>query len=239
MNKKINYINSISFIVPCFNEKDNIIETIKQIEYSVIDIDNLKYELIIIDDASKDNTLKVVQLYQNKNDNIKIISNKSNLGLGGSIKRGFRAAKNDYLMYLPGDNCHTKDEIRKLLNAKNKSDVILSYYINKNDRPFMRKFFTSIYTPFLNLIYGMKLPYYNGIAIYKNDIIHNIDFQTSGFTWQIELLVKIFKNKNRTIQIIPTYLNERNKGESKAFKLKNCIKVVYSIFSIFIWNIKN
>ena len=96
---------------------------------------------------------------------------------------------------LPGDNCHSHEEIRKLLLTKNKTEVVLSYYENKNDRPFFRKMFTLIYTPFLNFIFRMNLPYYNGIAIYKKTIIDNIDFQTSGFTWQIELLVKLFKKK--------------------------------------------
>ena len=239
MTQKINFIRDISFIVPCYNEEDNIIETLEQIKLSTINIIDFEYEIVIVNDASTDNTLKKVEIYKLDNKNIKILSNKSNLGLGGSIKRGFKAAKFSYLMYLPGDNCHSHEEIRKLLLTKDKTEVVLSYYENKNDRPFFRKMFTLIYTPFLNLIFRMNLPYYNGIAIYQKNIIDNIDFQTSGFTWQIELLVKLFKNKNRTIQIIPTLLNERNKGKSKAFKIKNCFKVIYSIFSIFIWSIKN
>ena len=50
---------------------------------------------------------------QKMNKKIKIIQNKVNKGLGGSIKKGLDNIQNDYVMYLPGDNCHSKTEIKK------------------------------------------------------------------------------------------------------------------------------
>ena len=96
-----------------------------------------------------------------------------------------------------------------------------------------------MYTPFLNFIFNKNLPYYNGIAIYRKKIIEKINLTTSGFTWQIEFLVKILKNKKIKLILQPTLLNERSYGKSKAFRLKNCFVVVYSILNIWIWNIFN
>ena len=166
MNTIKNIFSSISFIVPCYNEEDNISDVINEIESAVISFSNIVYEIIIIDDASKDKTLKIIKKMQKMNKNIKIIQNKENKGLGGSIKKGFCNIQNDYVMYLPGDNCHSKTEIKKLLEVNSDFDILLSYYSNARTRNLFRRLFTYLYTPFLNLIFGLNLPYYNGIAIY-------------------------------------------------------------------------
>tara|TARA_Y100001970_G_scaffold121407_1_gene150604 strand:- start:10885 stop:11580 length:696 start_codon:yes stop_codon:yes gene_type:complete len=229
----------ISYIVPCFNESKNIREVYNQIilanEYSNIS----DYEIILINDFSNDNTLEIFEDIQKQNKKIIIKNNYKNLGLGRSIKEGLNIANKEYVMYLPGDNCHSSSEISKMLLEENNYDILLSYYSNKKDRSFFRWIFTAIYTPFLNLIFNKKLPYYNGIAIYKKNIVDNVNLVTSGFTWQIELLVKILKDKKILLKLKPTILNERNHGKSKAFRLKNCFIVIYSILNIWIWNLFN
>ena len=230
---------NISYVVPCYNEEKNIEKVYKEIikanNYSKV----IDYEIILINDSSLDNTLDVLKELSKKNSKIKIINNYKNLGLGKSIKQGFKNIEKDYVMYLPGDNCHSSSEISKLISIKTNFDILLSYYSNKKERSLFRRIFTATYTPFLNLIFNKKLPYYNGIAIYKKKIVKNIDIKTSGFTWQIELLIKSLKDRKIKLILESTILNERKQGESKAFRIKNCLIVVYSIFTIWIWNIFN
>ena len=229
-------IDSISFVVPCYNEQENVSEVVKQIE-KALDTSIVSYEIILINDHSDDQTGKIMFDLKKLNHNIKIITNNYNLGLGGSLSKGFKQCKCDYVMYLPGDNCHSYTEIRKMILQKN-FDVLLSFYSNSHERNFFRKLFTSVYTPFLNLIFRLNLPYYNGIAIYKRKLLKDFVIKSSGFTWQIELLVKILKLQNIRLILLPTILKERNRGKSKAFKIKNSILVIYSIFIIFYNSLK-
>lgn len=234
-----NRISNISFVVPCYNEMHSIKLTINEIIKSLTSLKIENYEIIIIDDASDDSTRNIILEEKQLNNNLKLIINKINLGLGGSVKKGFAEANFENIMYLPGDNCHPSEEIIKLLKLENKYDLILSYYYNVNVRPFLRNLFTNIYTPFLNFIFNLKLPYYNGICIYKKSILENIEFKSNSFTWQIELLVQIFKKNNPNVVFVPTLLKERINDSSKAFRLKNSILVIYSIIKLFFWNIKN
>ena len=230
---------NISYLIPCYNEEKNIEKVYNQI----IEANNksalLDFEIILINDCSTDNTLNILIRLKKNDDRIQILDNNKNLGLGKSIKVGLKKAKKDYIMYLPGDNCHSSSEISKLISIKNNYDIILSYYSNKNERAFFRRMFTAFYTPFLNFIFRKNLPYYNGIAVYKKNIINKINIKTSGFTWQIELLIKTLKNKQIKLALEPTILNERNEGKSKAFRIKNCFIVIYSIINIWLWNIFN
>ena len=229
----------ISYIVPCFNESKSIKKVYNHIKIANKNAEILDYELILINDYSSDDTLEVLKYLQKNDKKIKIINNIKNLGLGRSIKVGIEQASKDFLMYLPGDDCHSSSEIIKLLRVKEYYDILLSFYSNKNQRSLFRRIFTAMYTPFLNFIFNKNLPYYNGIAIYRKKKIEKINLTTSGFTWQIEFLVKILKNKKIKLILQPTLLNERSYGKSKAFRLKNCFVVVYSILNIWIWNIFN
>lgn len=232
-----NKISNISFVVPCYNEMHSIELTIAEILKSLKNLKIINYEIIIIDDASTDLTRKIILEQIKKNKNIKLLINKENLGLGGSVKKGFNNVIYDNIMYLPGDNCHPSEEINKLLMIDGNYDLILSYYSNSHVRPFFRNLFTNLYTPLLNLLFRLKLPYYNGICVYKRSILNNIEFKSNSFTWQIELLVQIFKKNSPKVIFISTLLKERSNDTSKAFRLKNSILVVYSIIRLFIWNI--
>jgi len=237
MNK--DNIESISFVVACFNEMHNINDTLDEIIKALTDLKIEKYEIIVVDDASTDNSQKIIKDRIKKDDKIKIVVNEKNLGYGGAVQKGFQRATLNHIMNIAGDNCHPNPEIKKMLNVSNKYDLILSYYTNKDMRPFFRKFFTSTYTPFLNFIFGLDLIYYNGMAIYKKSTLENIRFKSNSFTWQIGLIVQVYKNDNLQVKMVPTLLNERNLGNSKAFSIKNSINVIYSIFKIFLWNLKN
>ena len=226
--------NSISFVVPCFNEENNINNTIDEICFAISESTVNEYEIIIIDDGSTDNTLQIATKSHKQNNNIKVINNLNNLGLGGAIKKGLQYAKLNKIMFVPGDNCHKRTEIKKLININNNYDLVLTYYSNIQIRSFFRTLFTKLYTPFLNLIFGLNLPYYNGLGIYKRSILKDINIYTNSFTWQIEVLLKLFKTKNINYILVPTKLDERIGGKSKAFNLKNSILVTYSIIRLFL-----
>ena len=226
--------NSISFIVSCYNEEKNIKNTISEICFAVNHSIIKEYEIIIVDDGSIDRTFQIAENLQKKNKHIKIIRNLKNIGLGGAIKKGLHKAKLNKVMFLPGDNCHQGSEIKKLINTDGKYDLVLTYYSNLEVRTFLRNYFTKLYTPFLNFIFGLNLPYYNGLGVYKRSILNDINIHTNSFTWQIEVILKLFKTKNINYIIIPTKLDNRIRGESKAFSLKNSTYVIFSITRLFI-----
>ena len=125
-------------------------------------------------------------------------------------------------------------EITKIIEKLNSFDIVTTYYTNTSKRNFLRRTFTRLYNPFLNFIFGLKLPYYNGLTIYKTDVLKKIDIETDSFTFQIEIFVKLIKKFNINYFFVPTVLMDRDKGSSKAFKINNILMVVKSITKIFI-----
>ncbi len=221
----------ISFIIPAYNEEKNIKLTIDELRKAINFFKLKNYEIIFVDDCSTDNTLDTIKKYKRLNKlNIAIIKNKSNLGWGGTVKKGIKKAKKKYVVWIPGDNGFKyKQYINIISNIKN-YNFISSYFTNANERVLYRYIFTSLYTPLLNFIFNLNFPYYNGLTIYKTNILKKIDIKFNSHIFQVEIWIKLKLNNLLSNVKFVKLKNQEKKQISQAFKLKNSIKVTLSFF---------
>ena len=227
----------LSVIIPCYNEEKLVKKTFTEVLKSIKICKIKKYEIIFIDDGSSDKSLEIVKKNFKKIKNIRIYFNKKNLGIGHVFFKGIQLSKGNYLIQIPSDNSHKAREISKLLNFYNSNyDIVTTFYKDVVGRNYLRKLFTKLYTPFLNFIYGLNLPYYNGLTLYKNKLIKNLKIRNRNFSYQIEIFVKLFYTTKIKKKIISTVALDRKKG-SKAFTMKNSIRVASSIRRIFVMSL--
>ena len=228
----------ISFIVPFLNEEKYIIPTITEIIKASLMMELNDYEIILIDDFSTDNSVKLVENYiSNQNLNIRLIKNSRNLGLGGSIKVGIKNASKKNSMWIPGDNPYTSEEIFKIIKHKDKYDIVSSQYENSNARSKFRNTFTKIYTPLLNFVFNLNLPYYCGVVLCRSEIAQNIKVSTNSHFFQVEFWVKNFLyKKNLTFKFEPLKVKDKSRG-ANSFKIKNTIKVIYNFFKLLFYSL--
>ena len=108
----------LSVLVACYNEEINIIPTLKEIKKTCSHCKINKFEIIIINDKSTDGSKDVINKYIQNSDekNLKLINNETNLGYGGSVKKGMKQANNEFIIWVPGDNAHKEKELSKILN---------------------------------------------------------------------------------------------------------------------------
>lgn len=94
-------IKFVSIILPTYNEKDNVVGLIKELEKQV----KFKKEIIVVDDNSPDGTCEIVKKYikRNQNTSIKLISRTKNKGLTNSLKDGIKTAKGDLIAWMDAD----------------------------------------------------------------------------------------------------------------------------------------
>src|SRR5680860_358021 len=100
MNKKAIYL---SVIIPAYNENKLIINTIISIEDYFFQRKYI-FEVIVVNDASTDNTKNLVEGLKKTYNNITLISNQMNMGKGYSVKRGMEIAEGDYRLFMDADN---------------------------------------------------------------------------------------------------------------------------------------
>lgn len=218
---------NISFIIPSYNDLNNISKVIFEINKAMKLLSDGKFEIIIIDDFSPNFINSNIPKFKN----VLFYRNKSNLGFGGSFKVGLKYANFEYVMLLPSDNSHKFTEIYKIVSQLKQNSVVTTYYVNSKDRRFLRYLFTLLYTPLINFIFNLNLKYYNGINCYKREYLNNLSIP-SNFAFQIEILIQL-KKKNIFIKEVPTILSEDTNKKSNAFTFKNSILVLKTIFLLF------
>tara|TARA_Y200000002_G_scaffold359464_1_gene343761 strand:- start:151 stop:840 length:690 start_codon:yes stop_codon:yes gene_type:complete len=217
---------SLSIIIPCYNEQDHIIDTLNNIKAGIVNsIFSSKFEIIIIDDGSNDQSQDLVKHYLKKNENINLHVNNINLGLGHSIFKGFNLAKNDYVIWFPGDDNLESVEISKILNSFEEDKILISIPNSKNSRTLKRRVISRLYVIILNLITGLRIPYYNSFNIYRTKITqqYNKNFFNFGF---LAMMLIFCMKENHKIKFVDFNIKERLKGESNALTIKNLIEII-------------
>lgn len=110
-------MKKISVVVPCYNEEDIIEEFYKEVKNTFKLIENYKYEIIFVDDGSKDNTVKIIKNIKQKDSNIKIISFSRNFGKESAMYAGLENAKGDLVVVMDADLQHPPKKIIEMLNG--------------------------------------------------------------------------------------------------------------------------
>ena len=163
----------ISIILPTFNRSHLLTSTIKNVMAQTF----LEYELIIINDNSSDNTEKIVEELQLKDQRIKYIRNDQNVGCAESRKIGYQQSNGELIVFLDDDDTWDQEKLMKqyhLLKHTNYDMVISDYYIKQNEKltyQNMEKFGKS----FKNQILKAPGPFFQSIMITKKiiDEMHN------------------------------------------------------------------
>lgn len=123
-------LNSVSVIIPCYNESPTIggvIENLLAI--------NGRWEIIVIDDGSTDESAQLIRSYP-----VKVIKNQYNMGNGASIKKGIMAATREYVVLMDGDGQHDPGDVPRLLEHIGNYDMVVGTRNNKKALSRVRSF---------------------------------------------------------------------------------------------------
>ncbi|MDI6704188.1 MAG: glycosyltransferase family 2 protein [bacterium] len=104
----------LSIIIPAYNEERRICETLEKVSRFLAD-KSYKYEIIVVDDGSKDRTCEAVNRFRQKCHGLRIISNSVNSGKGYSVKNGILNSKGEYVLFSDADLSTPIEEVEKLL----------------------------------------------------------------------------------------------------------------------------
>ena len=139
-------MEKISIVVPCYNEEEVIKvfynELIKVINKTT---DKYCYEIIFVDDGSKDNTLQIIKDLRKKDNNIKIISFSRNFGKESAIYAGLSNSEGDLVVLMDSDLQHPPETILEMIaEIENGYDVVATKRINRKRRTCYKKFIFKI-----------------------------------------------------------------------------------------------
>ena len=162
----------ITFFIPCYNEVEDIVPSICTVLTTMSD-ESLRYEIVVVDDASKDDSVKVVREFMDANPDLPIYlyQQRFNQNLGFNFAEAAFWGTGKYFKQLNGKNDISVEDLKLLLRKIGTADIVLPCYDFKH-RPLHRRFFSTTYLILVNLINRKRIRYYNGLPIFlRQDVL--------------------------------------------------------------------
>jgi glycosyltransferase involved in cell wall biosynthesis len=221
---------SLSVFLPCYNEEHNVKKTVTN-ALSVLERITDDYEVIIVDDGSRDRTGDVAEQLAKSNHHIRVVHHGRNLGYGSALQSGFRAATKPLVFYTDGDGQFDMNELGPLLPLIEKYDIVSCYRINRQD-PLIRKFNAWCWTKLVNFVFGMHIRDVDcSFKLYKRVIFDNIQMCSTGALIDAEILARAIR-KGYTVVQRGVHHYPRVAGEQTGAKISVILRAFKELFKL-------
>lgn len=168
---------NISVVIPLFNEEESLPELHDWIK-RVMDENNYSYEILFVDDGSKDKSWQVIENIAAKNHCVKAIKFRRNYGKSPGLQVGFEAAQGDVIITMDADLQDSPDEIPELYKmiTSGNYDLVSGWKQKRFDNTFTKNIPSKLYNGTNRLISGIKLHDMNcGLKAYRKDVVKSIE----------------------------------------------------------------
>ena len=221
----------LSIIVPTYNEEETIIKILEKIKNNSSDF--FKYEVIVIDDASTDQSSKLLE--DNKHLYDKLLINETNKGKGFSVKRGISSASGTHVVFQDADLEYNPDDFKKFEKIFIDFDadgIIGSRFMYSNftrSHNILNKIGNTFLTLLFNLLYNTTFTdIYSCYFAFKKNLLNAQELRTKGFEQHAEILCKVIKKGNKFYEV-PISYNGRSVSEGKKIKPYHFFLVLFEI----------
>jgi glycosyltransferase involved in cell wall biosynthesis len=182
-------IREISFVLPAYNEADNISSVINNCLSVAVSITD-RYEIIVVDDGSTDGTRGVVEALSNQFKNVRLITHDKNYGVAAATRTGFAAASYQYVFYTDSDGQFDIRDIQMLIPFAENFDFVVGYRNNRSD-PIHRALNTLLYNWLIRLLFNTPIHDVNcAFKLMKRDALQRLNISSNSAFYLAELVIR-------------------------------------------------
>ena len=232
----------MSIVIPAFNEQENI----KRIPNELLPVLNqmkIKYEVVVVDDGSRDGTGKEIKKIMRRHKNVRLVTHNKNMGLAEATRTGIRSVRGNISVFLDSDFTFHPREIPKLYSKYRQTGcdcVVGSHFSSKGktDVKFHRLMLSKGVNSLYSTLLGKRLSTVSSIfRLYRTSKLKNLNLKSKGFDICAEILVKMIQNRCY-IEEVPVKLTTRIYGESKLDNKKEFVNHVKMLSKLIKWKIR-
>ncbi len=219
---------SLSVVIPAFNEEPNVAAAVKRVD-EVSRTLNLDYEIIVVNDGSRDRTGDVAKGLLGQIPHLKVIEQYPNRGYGGSLKAGFENATKDLIAFIPSDNQFDFGEIRLLLDHLDGAAIVTGYRADRKD-PLIRKFNAFGWNSVVRLLFGYLARDIDcGFKLFRREILNHVTLYSNGAMIDTEFLAGARARGYKIAEVPVTHL-PRVAGHPTGANLRVIIRAFRDLF---------
>ena len=222
-------MEKLSFVIPCYNSEKMIGGVLQRIITTVEADQRFDYEIICVNDSSRDNTFEVLRECAKDNKKIKVISLSKNYGQHAALMAGFHQVVGDYVVCLDDDGQNPPEEMFKLIDKLLEGyDLVSAKFVNEK-RKFIRKMGTKVSLAMSSYLIGKPRDIdLNSYFVFRRYIVEYITRYNNPYPFVLGQILQVTRNMANVELPRP----EREMGES-GYSLKKLISLWMNGFTAF------
>jgi glycosyltransferase involved in cell wall biosynthesis len=203
----------VSFVLPMFNERENIERTIGILKGIAGGITG-DPEIIVVDDGSTDGCGEIVKGMAEKDPVLIYHRLQKNTRFGGAFAKGFKSATKDVIMYMDSDLPVSEDDIKRSFPLIEGVDIVTGYSRIKKGDTLKRKVMSTTYNALVRMLFGLRIKDINsGFKIVRRSLVEDMEFISQSPFVDVELFLHAGK-KNARIKQFALLFHPRQGGRS-------------------------
>ena len=223
----------LSIIIPVYNEERTLKEIVGRVEK--VNFGKTGVELIIIDDASTDDTQKIIESLKKKYKNIKSISHEKNQGKGAAIRTGLKLISGDVVVIQDGDLEYNPEDLKRLIKPilEGKTKVVYGSRLLGKISGFnipSHYYGNKLLSLITQILYGRKVT--DMETCYKmmtSEVMNDLNLESNNFDIEPEITTKILKKGYKFMEI-PISYKCRSFEQGKKITWRDGIVAIYTLF---------
>ncbi len=220
---------NLSLIIPVYNEQDNLPMLFDAI-YTTMNSLGKTWEVILVDDGSRDKSLSILQTYAEKDpDHVRVISFRRNFGQTAAIAAGLDFSRGEIIILLDADMQNDPSDIPMLLEKLDEGyDLVSGWRKQRKDNAVTRNFPSMIANKLISMVTGVELHDYGcTLKAYRRPVLEG--FRLYG---EMHRFIPVFANSvgARITEVIVNH-HPRRFGKTK-YGLERTVKVVLDLFTV-------
>jgi len=231
----------LSVFISCYNEAEFIVPTIQTVRDALNEIGGISFEIIVVDDCSTDKSSAVVRSYiaAHPDERVLLRTNRVNRGLAQNYLDAAFVGKGKYYRLICGDNAEPQATMVAVFRELGNADMIIPYYVASEGRSLYRRCLSNAYTTLVNMISGLHLHYYNGLAVHLRHNVMRWHSNTRGFGFQADIIC-LLVDQGFSFKEVPVKMIERRvSGSSNALTFKNMLSVAHTLVDLIFRRLAN
>ena len=228
----------LSIFFPMWNEEEYIERAVGAGRRACLELiaegDVADYELIIVDDASTDDTPQIADRLAAADPHIRVVHHPVNRKLGGSIKTGLATATGDIVLYTDADLPFDMDELIKACRVMRhyEADLVSAYRLDRTGEGYVRSVYSTLYNLLVRVLFGMRIRDINfAFKLCRREVLESMTLVSEGSFIDAELVVRAQKLGFHIVQFGVDYF-PRTRGVSTLSSPSVIVKILREMFAL-------
>lgn len=203
---------SLSLVLPAFNEEANIAAVVQE-SLATLPVFADTYEIIVVDDGSRDRTGEIAARLAATNSHVRLVSHGRNRGYGAALTSGFSASTGDFVMFMDADRQFDIRDLRLLAPFADEYDIVAGFRMERSD-PLHRRIFAEMFNVSVRVLFGVHLRDIDcAFKLFRGDLLRGMNLSAPGALINTEMQAKA-RRQGASLQQVGVHHYPRIAGEA-------------------------